>query len=85
MGRMGTLGAWEHDSVVPDIHIAERLGSGYVRISTVATPERVIAAIKIGPWLDLSVLVSSAHPFLIMQDKNLVQNVHTTGIVYKFV
>ncbi len=49
MGRTGTLHAWEHDGVSPDIQtIGKGLGGGYQPVAGVLANHRVVDAIKKG-------------------------------------
>ena len=88
-GRTGTLHAWEHDGVVPDIQATGKcLGSGYVPISAVLITERVIAAFQPGSKYFVHGQTYQSHPLAcaaaleaqhIMQDENLVDNVRNMG------
>ena len=89
MGRTGTLHAWEHDGVVPDIQVIGKcLGSGYVPISAVLTTERVISAFKTGSKYFVHGQTYQSHPLAcaaalevqhIIRDANLVENVRIMG------
>lgn len=89
MGRTGTLHAWEHDGVVPDIQaIGKCLGSGYIPISAVLATERVIAAFQPGSKYFVHGQTYQSHPLAcaaalevqhIVQDENLVDNVRIMG------
>jgi len=49
MGRCGTLHAWEHEGVVPDIQtIAKGLGGGYAPVAGMLINHRVADALKNG-------------------------------------
>jgi adenosylmethionine-8-amino-7-oxononanoate aminotransferase len=84
MGRTGTLHAWEHDGIVPDIQaIGKCLGSGYVPISAVLATERVIAAFQTGSKYFVHGQTYQFHPLAcaaalevqhIMQDESLVRD-----------
>jgi adenosylmethionine-8-amino-7-oxononanoate aminotransferase len=49
MGRCGTLHAWQHEGVVPDIQtIAKGLGGGYAPVAGMLINHRVADALKEG-------------------------------------
>lgn len=49
MGRCGTLHAWQHEGVVPDIQtIAKGLGGGYAPVAGMLINHRVADALKAG-------------------------------------
>jgi adenosylmethionine-8-amino-7-oxononanoate aminotransferase len=49
MGRCGTLHAWQHEGVVPDIQtIAKGLGGGYAPVAGMLINHRVADALKSG-------------------------------------
>lgn len=89
MGRTGTLHAWEHDGIAPDIQVIGKcLGSGYVPISAVLINERVTSAFKAGSKFFAHGQTYQSHPLAcaaalevqhILQDENLVENVRIMG------
>ena len=89
MGRTGTLHAWEHDGVVPDIQaVGKGLGGGYVPISAVLVNERVISAFKTNSQRFTHGQTYQSHPLAcaaalevqhILKDENLVENVRIMG------
>jgi adenosylmethionine-8-amino-7-oxononanoate aminotransferase len=49
MGRCGTLHAWEHEGVVPDIQtIGKGLGGGYAPIAAILINHRVVDGLDKG-------------------------------------
>lgn len=89
MGRTGTLHAWEHDGVVPDIEVVGKsLGSGYIPISAVLATERVISVFNSGTKYFAHGQTYQSHPAAcaaalevqrIIQEDNLLERVRTMG------
>ena len=49
MGRTGTMHAWQHDGVAPDIQtIGKSLGGGYVPLAGVLANHRVVDVLAAG-------------------------------------
>jgi adenosylmethionine-8-amino-7-oxononanoate aminotransferase len=90
IGRTGTLHAWEHDGVAPDIQaIGKTLGSGYVPISAVLVNEKVISVFNKGNKFFAHGQTYQSHPLAcaaalevqrIMKEDKLVENVRAMGV-----
>lgn len=89
MGRTGTLHAWEHEGVVPDIQaIGKGLGAGYGAISALLVHDRVISGLKAGSayfehaqtyQCDPLAAVAALEVQRIVQENKLIDNVRNIG------
>jgi len=89
MGRCGTLHAWQHEGVVPDIQtIAKGLGGGYAPVAGMLINHRVADALKNGSGAFSHGHTYQGHPVgcaaalevqKIMKEENLIENVRING------
>ncbi|KAI9783093.1 MAG: hypothetical protein M1839_004262 [Geoglossum umbratile] len=89
MGRCGTLHAWEHEGVVPDIQtIGKGLGGGYAPIAAILINHRVVEGLDKGSGSFVHGQTYQGHPVScaaalevqkILREENLVENVRVMG------
>jgi adenosylmethionine-8-amino-7-oxononanoate aminotransferase len=89
MGRCGTLHAWQHDGVVPDIQtIGKGLGGGYAPVAGLLIKKRVVDALDKGTGAFAHGQTYQGHPIActaalevqrIIREENLVANVAKVG------
>jgi adenosylmethionine-8-amino-7-oxononanoate aminotransferase len=89
MGRCGTLHAWQHEGVVPDIQtIGKGLGGGYVAVAGFLANHKLMNALKAGSGAFAHGQTYQGHPIAcagavevqrIVRDDRLVENVAKMG------
>jgi adenosylmethionine-8-amino-7-oxononanoate aminotransferase len=89
MGRTGTMHAWQHEGVVPDIQtIGKGLGGGYQPVAGVLVKKRVVDALAGGSGAFVHGHTFQGHPVAgaaalavlqEVQDKKLLRNVVVMG------
>lgn len=89
MGRCGTLHAWQHEGVVPDLQtLGKGLGGGYQPIAAVLISPKVVSALLNGSGQFVHGQTYQAMPVQaaaalevqkIQREENLMQNVRTQG------
>ena len=89
MGRTGTMHAWEHENVTPDIQvIAKGLGGGYQPIGGILIHDRIVQALAAGSGGFLHGQTYQAHPVAcaaalevqrIIREDDLLANVQAMG------
>ena len=89
MGRTGTLHAWEHEGVAPDIQVvAKGLGGGYQPIGGILAHRRVVEGLAAGSGAFLHGHTYQAHPVAcaaalavqrVIAEDGLLDNVRNMG------
>ncbi|KAG4425142.1 hypothetical protein IFR04_001709 [Cadophora malorum] len=92
MGRTGSLYAWQHDGVVPDIlAVGKGLAAGYGTISALLLHQRVIEGLRAGSATFEHGQTYQCHPIdavaalevqRIIQEQGLVQNAYSMGKLF---
>jgi adenosylmethionine-8-amino-7-oxononanoate aminotransferase len=63
MGRTGTLHAWEHEGVTPDLQtVAKGLGAGFIPIGALLISQKVVKALTDGTGVFIHSQTYQAHP-----------------------
>jgi adenosylmethionine-8-amino-7-oxononanoate aminotransferase len=91
MGRTGTLHAWQHEGVVPDIQtIGKGLGGGYAAVAGLLINHRVVDALDKGTGAFSHGQTYQGHPIAcaaalkvqkVIREERLVDNVREMGII----
>lgn len=91
MGRTGTLHAWQHEGVVPDIQtMGKGLGGGYAAVAALLINHRVVDALDKGTGAFSHGQTYQGHPIAcaaalevqkVIREENLVDNVRKMGII----
>lgn len=89
MGRTGTLHAWQHERVVPDLQtVAKGLGAGYVPIGALLLHKKVVDVLSKGSKAFVHSQTYQGHPVAcaaalavqsIVTRENLLENVKVQG------
>lgn len=89
MGRTGTLHAWQHEGVVPDIQtIGKGLGGGYAAVAGLLINNRVVDALDKGTGAFSHGQTYQGHPIAcaaalevqkVIREERLVDNVREMG------
>lgn len=91
LGRTGTMHAWQHDGVVPDIQaVGKGLAAGYGTISAILIHDRVIDGLKAGSASFQHGQTYQCHPLnvvaalevqRVIKERNLVGNARDMGVL----
>ena len=91
MGRCGTLHAWQHDGIPPDIQtIGKGLGGGYAPVAGLLIRKRVVEALDKGTGAFAHGQTYQGHPIActaalevqrIIREEKLVENVAKMGVL----
>tara|TARA_R110002060_G_scaffold10187_5_gene15136 strand:+ start:544 stop:1002 length:459 start_codon:yes stop_codon:yes gene_type:complete len=92
MGRTGSLYAWQHDGIVPDIlAVGKGLAAGYGTISALLLHQRVIEGLRAGSATFEHGQTYQCHPIdavaalevqRIIKEQGLVQNAYSMGKLF---
>jgi adenosylmethionine-8-amino-7-oxononanoate aminotransferase len=89
MGRCGTLHAWQHEGIVPDLQaIGKGLGGGYVPVAALLVGHKIVDALTDGSGAFAHGQTYQGHPLAcaaaaevqrVIRDEKLVENVVQMG------